>query len=72
MCCVTRLHVLEITMVNAEHHFPLLLPSFHGCLLLSSGLIERFWCRWVPLWNTGFLYDKVQISLSFTETSDLL
>lgn len=62
MCCITGLHVSEFTMVNTIHHFPLLLPNWHGCLLPSSGLIERFWFGWIPLWNTGFLYIKVRVS----------
>lgn len=47
--------VSEVTMVSAVYHFPPLLPSWHGCPLMSCGLVERLWLWGVPLYNARSL-----------------
>ncbi len=45
----------KVTMVNAVHHFPPLLSGWHGCPLMSCGLVERLRLWGVPLYNTHSL-----------------
>lgn len=53
--------VSEVTMVDAEYHFPPVLSSGHGGPLMSCGLVERLWLWWFPLCNTITLEVSVGV-----------